>query len=38
MGLCCGRRYGINIVLRYEVRWRFLLMLGIRVKVKIVNL
>ena len=38
MGLCCGRRYGFDIVLRYEVRWRFLLMLGILVKAKIVNL
>ena len=29
-------KYGFDIVLRYEVRWRFLLMMGIHVKVEIV--
>ena len=29
--------YGFDLVLRYGVRWRFLLMMGIHVKVEIVD-
>ena len=39
MGLCCGRGvYGFDLVLRFGVCWRFLLMMGIRVKVETVDL
>ena len=29
------KKYGFDLVLRYRVRWRFLIMMGIRVKVEI---
>ena len=30
--------YGFDLVLRYEVRWRFLFMMEIRIQVEIVDL
>ena len=32
------KEYGFDLVLRYGVRWHFLVMLGIHVKVEIVDL
>ena len=37
-GFVVEEEYGFDLVLRYGVRWRLPLMMGIRVKVEVVNL
>ena len=38
MGLVVEEEYGFDLLLRYGVHWRFLLMMRFRVKVEIVDL